>query len=282
MHGRFIGEISPFGMFHEIDLADQVGDRHIRRRQFLMITIIAMHPFDLCIIPLLGEDARDHLLALRAHRDVERDRAHVEPAVVHRERHQAGLEMPVADVVGDLGRVLPDRAHADVRVALAEVLDQAREQGFLEPAHRDLLRHCERAGYPIGLAGAVIFAVGGGTANLTGLMVSIITAPFLAAAYAASLLRFFQRRTRIADVVAPAGRMALTNYLGQSLLCVLVFTGVGLGLAGRTTPAETLAIAVMIFLVQLAASTWWMRRFRYGPVEGVLRAWTYGGWKEAS
>jgi uncharacterized protein len=147
------------------------------------------------------------------------------------------------------------------------------------PAHRDLLRHCERAGYPIGLAGAVIFAVGAGTANLTGLMVSILTAPFLAAAYAASLLRFFHRHKRIADVVAPAGRMALTNYLGQSLLCVLVFTGVGLGLAGRTAPAETLAIAVIIFLVQLAASAWWMRRFRYGPVEGLLRTWTYRGRK---
>lgn len=143
------------------------------------------------------------------------------------------------------------------------------------PDHDRLLRRCERVGYPVGLAGAVVFAAGGGTANLTGLMVSILTAPFLAAAYAASLLRLFSRRTRLADAVAPAGRMALTNYLGQSLLCVLVFTGVGLGLAGRTSPAQTLLIAVGIFLLQVVFSAWWLRRFRQGPVERLLRAWTY-------
>ncbi|MET8041403.1 DUF418 domain-containing protein [Micromonospora sp. NPDC005215] len=143
------------------------------------------------------------------------------------------------------------------------------------PAHEALLRRCERVGYPIGLAGATVFAIGGGTANLTGLMVSIVTAPFLAAAYAATLLRLFTRRPRVADAFAPAGRMALTNYLGQSLLCVLVFTGVGMGLVGRTSPAQTLLIALVIFAVQMVASSWWLRRFRYGPAEWALRAWTH-------
>ncbi|MCX5116835.1 DUF418 domain-containing protein [Micromonospora sp. NBC_00362] len=143
------------------------------------------------------------------------------------------------------------------------------------PAHQDLLRRCERVGYPIGLAGAVVFAVGGSTANLTGLMVSIVTAPFLAAAYAATLLRLFTRWPRLADVFAPAGRMALTNYLAQSLVCVLVFTGVGWGLVGRTSPAQTLLIALVIVAVQLVVSSWWLRRFRYGPVEWALRAWSH-------
>ncbi|WP_127500746.1 DUF418 domain-containing protein [Actinoplanes solisilvae] len=141
------------------------------------------------------------------------------------------------------------------------------------PAHEDLLRRCERVGYPVGLAGGLVFAVGGGTANLTGLAVSVATAPFLAAAYAASLLRLFSRRARLAALVAPAGRMALTNYLGQSLLCVLVFTGVGLGLAGRTSPAATVLIALLIYATQLAYSAWWLRRFRQGPAEWLLRAW---------
>ena len=141
--------------------------------------------------------------------------------------------------------------------------------------HENLLRRCERVGYPVGLAGATVFAIGGGTANMTALMVSIVTAPFLAAAYAATLLRLFTRRPRVADALAPAGRMALTNYLGQSLLCVLVFTGVGLGLAGHTSPAQTLLVALTIFVAQVAASYWWMRRFRYGPFEWALRAWTH-------
>ncbi|GAB3808916.1 DUF418 domain-containing protein [Micromonospora zhanjiangensis] len=142
-------------------------------------------------------------------------------------------------------------------------------------SHDDLLRRCERIGYPVGLAGATMFVIGGGTANATGLMVSIVTAPFLAAAYAATLLRLFSRRSRIADALAPAGRMALTNYLSQSLLCVLVFTGVGLGLAGHASAALTVLIALSIFAVQVAASAWWMRRFRYGPVEWALRGWTH-------
>jgi uncharacterized protein len=143
------------------------------------------------------------------------------------------------------------------------------------PDHEKLLRRCEWIGYPVGLAGATLFAVGGGSANMTGLAVSIVTAPFLAAAYAASLLRLFTRRPRIANALAPAGRMALTNYLGQSLSCVLVFTGVGLGLVGHTPPARTVLIALTIFVVQAAASHWWMGRYRYGPFEWALRAWTH-------
>ncbi|MFF0313926.1 DUF418 domain-containing protein [Micromonospora sp. NPDC005252] len=138
----------------------------------------------------------------------------------------------------------------------------------------------QQLGYPIGLAGAVVFASDGGTANLTGLTVGVLTAPLLAAAYAATLLEFFQtdRGRRVVAVLAPAGRMSLSNYLGQSLLCVLVFTGVGLGLAGAVAPPVVLLIAVAIYGVQLAASAAWMARFRYGPVEWLLRAWTEQRW----
>ncbi|MEH1163806.1 DUF418 domain-containing protein [Micromonospora sp. CPCC 205539] len=141
-------------------------------------------------------------------------------------------------------------------------------------AHRALLHRIEVVGYPVGLAGATVFAVGGGTSNLTSLMVSVLTAPFLAAAYAATMLRLFQRRRWIADALAPAGRMALSNYLGQSLVCVIIFTGAGFGLAGHTPPAQVLLLALAIFVGQVAVSAWWLRRFRYGPVEWGLRAWT--------
>ena len=141
-------------------------------------------------------------------------------------------------------------------------------------AHAVLLRRIELVGYPVGLSGAALFAVGGGTSNMTGLMVSVITAPFLAAAYASTALRLFQQRHRIANALAPAGRMALTNYLGQSFACLVIFTGVGFGLAGRTPPAQTILIALAMYTTQVAVSAWWMRRFRYGPAEWLLRAWT--------
>ncbi|MEU7927631.1 DUF418 domain-containing protein [Micromonospora sp. NPDC049107] len=146
--------------------------------------------------------------------------------------------------------------------------------------NRQLLRRVQRVGYPVGLAGAVVFASGGGTGNLTGVTVGVLTAPLLAAAYAATLLEFFatDRGRRVVTVLAPAGRMSLSNYLGQSVLCVLVFTGVGLGLAGAVAPPVVLLVAVAIYGVQVAASAAWMARFRYGPAEWLLRAWTEQQW----
>ncbi|MEU5783017.1 DUF418 domain-containing protein [Micromonospora lupini] len=146
--------------------------------------------------------------------------------------------------------------------------------------NQQLLRRVQQVGYPVGLAGAVVFASGGGTANLTGLTAGVLTAPLLAAAYAATLLQFFRtdRGRRVVAVLAPAGRMSLSNYLGQSLLCVLVFTGVGLGLAGAVAPPVVVLIAVAIYCVQLVVSAAWMTRFRYGPLEWLLRAWTEQRW----
>ncbi|MEU7587310.1 DUF418 domain-containing protein [Micromonospora sp. NPDC049230] len=146
--------------------------------------------------------------------------------------------------------------------------------------NRQLLRRVQQVGYPVGLAGGVIFASGGGTSNLTGLTAGVLTAPLLAAAYAATLLQFFQtdRGRRVVAVLAPAGRMSLSNYLGQSLLCVLVFTGVGLGLAGTVAPPVVVLIALAIYGVQVALSAAWMARFRYGPMEWLLRAWTEQRW----
>jgi uncharacterized protein len=68
--------------------------------------------------------------------------------------------------------------------------------------------------------------------------------------------------------------MALTNYLGQSLLAVLVFTGVGLGLVGRVGPAAVMLTALAIFALQVWFSRWWLDRHHYGPVEWVLRTVT--------
>ncbi|QNP74764.1 DUF418 domain-containing protein [Streptomyces roseirectus] len=142
--------------------------------------------------------------------------------------------------------------------------------------HGVALRRLEWVGYPVGLAGALVFAIGGGTVGLAGVAVTILTAPLLTGAYVATLLRVFAtpRGGRLARVLAPAGRMALSNYLGQSLLGVLIFTGAGLGLTGDTPPALVPVVAVGIFAAQLELSRRWLARYRYGPVEWVLRAVT--------
>lgn len=148
------------------------------------------------------------------------------------------------------------------------------------PRHDHLLRRLQQVGYPVGLAGGVIFACGGGTANLTGLLVSVLTAPLLAAAYAATALRCFHTPSGrlVARAVAPAGRMSLTNYLGQSVLGVLIFTGVGLRLAGTVGPATVLLVALGIYAGQLLFSAAWLARVSHGPAEWVLRMWTEWRW----
>lgn len=84
----------------------------------------------------------------------------------------------------------------------------------------------------------------------------------------------YQPWGRWLQALAPAGRMALTNYLMQSVICSLVFFGYGLGYWGLPR-AQQLGFVVVVFAVQLALSHWWLARFKYGPMEWLWRAFTY-------
>ena len=70
--------------------------------------------------------------------------------------------------------------------------------------------------------------------------------------------------------------MPLTNYLLQSLVATTIFYGYGMGLAGRLGRIETIGLAVLIFAAQLGFSYFWMKRFRFGPMEWIWRSATYG------
>ncbi|MCM2392543.1 DUF418 domain-containing protein [Streptomyces albipurpureus] len=151
--------------------------------------------------------------------------------------------------------------------------------------HKSSLRRIQWIGFPIGLLGGVIYAHSGlehpGTAyQMVGLGIDVATAPLLAAAYAATVLRLAATRRggRVAPVLAPAGRMTLTNYLMQSLVLALLFTGLGTALVGRVPPPLVALIAVALFTVQLIVCRWWLRHHRYGPVEWLLRAATNAEW----
>jgi uncharacterized protein len=75
---------------------------------------------------------------------------------------------------------------------------------------------------------------------------------------------------------APLGRMAFTNYLAQSLIFGWIFYGYGLGLFGRLSVANALAIGLAVYAGQVIFSAWWLRRYRYGPVEWLWRTLMYG------
>ena len=73
-------------------------------------------------------------------------------------------------------------------------------------------------------------------------------------------------------VLAPVGQMAFTNYLTQSLMMTAVFYGGrGLGLYGRLDRPALLAITVVVWVLQIAWSNWWLRRFESGPFEWAWR-----------
>ncbi len=80
--------------------------------------------------------------------------------------------------------------------------------------------------------------------------------------------------------LAAFGRMALTNYVGQSVFYFLVFDGFGIGLIRRSGAAVDLLLAIAIVAVQIAISLWWLRAFRFGPLEWVWRSATYGTWRK--
>jgi uncharacterized protein len=75
---------------------------------------------------------------------------------------------------------------------------------------------------------------------------------------------------------APVGRMAFTNYLAQSLVLGFVFYGYGFGLFGRLSVTTAFTIGVVLYASQVAISAWWLRRYRYGPIEWLWRSLMYG------
>ena len=81
--------------------------------------------------------------------------------------------------------------------------------------------------------------------------------------------------TAIKSRLAAVGRMALTNYLMQTVICTLVFYGHGLGWFGHLTRVEQLGVVAAVWVVQLVVSPIWLRYCRFGPAEWAWRTMTY-------
>jgi uncharacterized protein len=79
----------------------------------------------------------------------------------------------------------------------------------------------------------------------------------------------------IMNSLAAMGRMALTNYIAQSVICTAIFDGWGLGLFGSLSRPQMYLIVPGIWLVQALWSPWWLKRFQYGPLEWLWRTLTY-------
>lgn len=151
-------------------------------------------------------------------------------------------------------------------------------------AHRDVMRRLLGLGLGIGLPGAAcyaysaVYAADSPALALAGFAISLASAPLLTGAYIALAMQSLERSPALRRLLAPAGRMALSNYLLQSLACALIFHAYGLGLIGQLAPLPVLGIALALFALQLLLSRWWMGRFAYGWLEWLLRAITLGRW----
>lgn len=78
-------------------------------------------------------------------------------------------------------------------------------------------------------------------------------------------------------LMRPVGQMAFTNYLTQSLICGIIFYGVGFGMYGKMERIEVYYVVGAIWLLQIIWSNIWLRYFRFGPLEWAWRSLTY--WK---
>jgi uncharacterized protein len=116
---------------------------------------------------------------------------------------------------------------------------------------------------PMGLAGVIGYAFG---------------VPALALFIMALVATLWQSESwrSVLKYLAPVGRMALTNYLLQTVTCVTIFYGYGFGRFGTIGALKATLLALTIFAVQIILSSIWLRYFAYGPMEWIWRQLAYG------
>ena len=161
-------------------------------------------------------------------------------------------------------------------------------RGFFEniAAHNRGLRRALIAGLGIGVLAYVsrelLLSVSASSPSSSGqrLALSLLWSAHawgLAAFYASSLSLLLQKRSwqQWLAPLGAVGRMALTNYILQAAIIVPVC--IGFNLFDRVTPTLGRLLALAVWMVQALASVWWLKHFRFGPVEWVWRSLTYGG-----
>lgn len=154
------------------------------------------------------------------------------------------------------------------------------------PDTLQLIRKTLIVGLVVGMAGNLLYVIAGESSYrfipspplIASLVGQTFGAPALALFYMSGLILLAQRpswQTRLAPL-ASVGRMAITNYLLQTVICTTLFYGYGFGLYGTIGCAGGILLTVLIYSMQIPMSVWWLKRFRFGPVEWLWRTLTYG------
>jgi uncharacterized protein len=157
---------------------------------------------------------------------------------------------------------------------------------FQDPqSHRPFIRRVLFYGLVLGIVGNIFMAALAGSeadfppspAAMGGVIAYAFGVPALALGIAALITTLWQKTSwrRVLAPLAPVGRMALTNYLLQTAICVLLFYGYGFGRFGTFGAAAATLIALAIFSFQILTSAFWLKYFKYGPLEWIWRQLTY-------
>jgi uncharacterized protein len=167
----------------------------------------------------------------------------------------------------------------------------AGRQGILArpKAHLMLLRRLMWAGLAVGLLGNFV-SVFGPYFDARGIglvprrvmdfkgVFQVAGDSALSLFYGSALTLLVTQRDRWRRYLRPleaVGRMALTNYLLQPAIMLVLMCGFGLGLAFKIGLAASIPLRLALFAGQIALSVWWLQRFRFGPLEWLWRAATY-------
>jgi len=147
-------------------------------------------------------------------------------------------------------------------------------------ANLDLWRKLARWGWAIGLplqavaAGLQIGAIAAGTpyspAGAVALALGFTTAPILTAGYIGSIALLIHRKPRFLSIMAPAGRMSLTVYIGESALMSFVFTAYGLDDFARWGAFAVVLTGIASWALLSVFAWLWMKRFSQGPLESLM------------
>lgn len=151
----------------------------------------------------------------------------------------------------------------------------------LRDAQRPLLRRWLLWGLLLGLPLNFGFAVIGannalfptGGKGLLAILLASAGMPLLCVGYVAVFALYW--RLRADSLLVAAGRTAFSHYLGQSVVCVALFYGIGLGLFGSVSYGVALLLAVAVFVALAWCGRRWLRRHPQGPMEALWRRLSY-------
>jgi len=106
----------------------------------------------------------------------------------------------------------------------------------------------------------------------------IIDNLFLALAYISLICILMKTKLgyKMLKGLAPLGRMALTNYIFQSILGIIIFYGIGFGFFGKLPLYQIQMIGIVMLISQIQFSKFWLKKHNFGPLEWLWRRLTYG------